>query len=155
MNKKQSDLVLIATKTGVLYGIYERLILVDSKKETLKTLDALTKLWLETRAKASIDRIFYARGPGSLSAIKLLHIFIQTLVVVSEIKAFAVDSFYFNKKGIIHAFGNQYFQKDEKGQIILAATATQVSDDDFVLPQALNPQDFNQSLEPLYVVPPV
>lgn len=147
--------MLVATKTGVLYGFYENLILVDSKKETLKTLDALTKLWLEAKAKVSVERIFYARGPGSLSAIKLLHIFIQTLVVVSEIRAFAVDSFYFNKKGIIHAFGNQYFQKDEKGQIALIVTTVQVGDDDFTLPQKLIPQDFNQPLEPLYVVPPV
>ncbi|RDU64988.1 hypothetical protein CQA53_07030 [Helicobacter didelphidarum] len=56
-----------------------------------------------------ISGIYYARGVGSLSAIKLTHIFLQTLYIVKKIPLYAINSFYFSNYNEIKAFGNLSF----------------------------------------------
>lgn len=147
------SLVLITDKSGLLYGIYKDNRLIKSAKEEAKTLDGLTTLWYHLKQQYSIKKIYYARGPGSLSAIKLLHIFVHTLHITSDIAIFATDSFYFNHASPIHAFGNQFFIKNQEG-IQLQSLQTPPNNANF-LPDCLNTQDFNQETIPLYIVPAV
>lgn len=150
----QASLVLITDTSGVLCGIYQDSCLIESKKYSLKTLDALISMWMEIGQDYKIDAIFYARGPGSLSALKLLHIFVHTLHIVSGIKIFAVDGFYFNQGKPIKAFGKQYFIKTPQGEMILNQLP-QADEANFSLPSVIKKEDFNQIVQPLYIVPPV
>lgn len=126
--------------------------------EEAKTLDALVRLWMSLQNRFLIESICYARGPGSLSALKLLHVFVHTLAIVRGVGVFAVDSFYFNNARPIHAFGNQFFIKEADG-IKIVARRDSANDgaecDGVTLPQELNLADFSQDSEPLYVLPPV
>ncbi len=145
--------MLVADKTGLLYGVYKNTEMLYCLKKELKTLDALSVMWDGVKRKHHIEQICYARGPGSLSAIKLVHIFVQTLHIVSGMKIFATDSFYFNQSAPIHAFGNQFFFK-EQGEIVLRTSQEEVRGV-LALPQSLRLEDFSQPTTPLYIVPPL
>lgn len=148
---KNNDLILISSVSPILYGIYENQALIHSSSSHQKTLDALTVL-VQVIEKWNIGRIFYANGPGSFTAIKLTHIFLQTLRIMRGIEIFCIDSFYFNANAPIRAFGNQYFVKEH--QIVLK-TLDDAPLSLFNLPQTLNVQDFGKECEPLYVLPAV
>ena len=154
---RETQLVLVPLRDGVLYGIYQDFYLVYANKVSQKTLDALIEIWNSVQQSYRIKSIFYARGPGSLSAIKLLHIFVHTLKIVSDLDVFACDSFYFNQSGAIFAFGNQYFIQSDDGVILESSEKIEKSllKNDFCLPDKLIPQDFDKETQPLYVVPPV
>ena len=139
----------------MLWGIYQDNRLMQQHCEEAKTLDALASLWASLQGRFSIENICYARGPGSLSALKLLYIFVHTLAVVRGVEVFAVDSFYFNHARPIHAFGNQFFIKESSGIKLEALPHLSIGDSEVALPQELNLAHFNQELEPLYVCPPV
>lgn len=148
-------LVLVPCKAGMLWGIYQDNRLVHHHCEEAKTLDALASLWASLQGRFSIENICYARGPGSLSALKLLHIFVHTLAVVRGVGVFAIDSFYFNHARPIHAFGNQFFIKESSGIKLEARPQLSIEASEVALPQELNLEHFNQEPEPLYVCPPV
>ncbi len=147
------DLLLIPLRNGIGYGIYKECNLYKQGLIEGKSLDTLIGLWIKIKEKYAINRIFYARGPGSLSALKLLHIFVHTLSITSGIKLFATDNFYFSEHPIL-AFGNQYFIKYD-GEIILKAFDVKIKDKIPNFPQKLNDKAFVDPLEPLYVLPAV
>ncbi len=89
------SLVIVPSAKGVRYGVYEDLQLLREDFLEGKTLDALTWLWFSLKQEFEVKNIFYARGPGSLSALKLLHIFVHTLALSRGVRLFAVDSFIF------------------------------------------------------------
>lgn len=150
--QESSDLVLFSTLSPILCGIYQNKKLIDSFQMQEKTLDALLKVFMLTK-KYEIKRVFYANGPGSFTAIKLTHIFLQTLQIVKGIELFCVDSFYFNQNSPIRAFGNQYFLKTAEG--ITLESFQEISCDGFALPQELRVQDFSSDCKPLYILPAV
>ncbi|RDU72864.1 hypothetical protein CQA66_02965 [Helicobacter aurati] len=99
----------------------------------------------------NITGIYYARGAGSLSAIKLTHIFLQTLHLTKHIPLYATNIFHFNTHNEIKAFGNQsFFYKD--GQIQLGQT--QNPQTNLILPTILDKKDFYEPCTPLYVSSP-
>lgn len=150
--QKSIDLLLLSTSAPLICGVYEDLELKESRKYECKTLDALTELF-SSLSEQKIRRIFYAKGPGSFTAIKLTHIFLQTLSIAKDVELYSTDAFYFNSNAPIKAFGNQYFFKED-GEIVLK-TLQQPVVCEFVLPQKIYQEDFSNNNEPLYVLPPV
>lgn len=148
----KNDLLLFSSLNPVLYGIYTQGRLIESFQCEDKTLNALIKVQ-EAIAAYGVKRVFYANGPGSFTAIKLTHIFLQTLHIVEGIELFCVDSFFFNSNAPIKAFGNRYFQK-KQGQIVLESFEKQ-PESVFALPKILNEEAFGSHCEPLYVLPAV
>lgn len=149
--QQSNDLVLVSCSSPILYGIYKNAKLVQSFQTSQKALNALSEIQAIIKSYA-IKRIFYARGPGSFTAIKLTHLFLQTLQTVEGIELFCTDSFYFNANSPIKAFGNQYFIKKEE---ILLKKFEVLPTCEFVLPQMLFEEDFQAECEPLYVLPAV
>lgn len=148
--QKSNDLVLLSSLSPILCGIYQDGRLIDSLQTQEKTLDALLKVFALIK-KYKIKRVFYANGPGSFTAIKLTHIFLQTLQIVEGIELFCVDSFYFNANSPIKAFGNQYFLKTKEGIVLQSFQKDPCSV--FALPKELKTQDFSLDCKPLYVLP--
>ena len=93
--------------------------------------------------------IYYARGAGSLSALKLTHIFLQTLSIARGLPLHATNIFYFHKSNEIKAFGNQSFFY-LNGELSLKASQNPAIEAP-CLPEILKPWEFNEPLEPLYV----
>lgn len=111
-----------------------------------------------------LHSIYYSRGVGSLSAIKLTHIFLHTLALSVEVKIFATNSFYFSKNNEIKAFANMSFFLDATKHLMLtddnalkyirlAKSSTQSLK--LHLPYKLIHDDFLESCTPLYVTPAV
>lgn len=150
--QKSNDLVLLSSLSPILYGIYRDGKLVASFQTQEKTLDALLKVFAIIK-EYGVKRVFYANGPGSFTAIKLTHIFLQTLQIAEGIELFCVDSFYFNANSPIKAFGNQYFFKTKEG--IVLQSLQEIPRDAFMLPKELRIRDFSLNCQPLYVLPAV
>lgn len=148
--QKSNDLLLLSSLSPILYGIYSDGKLISSFQTQEKTLDALLKVFALIKEN-KIKRVFYANGPGSFTAIKLTHIFLQTLQIIEGIELFCVDSFYFNANAPIRAFGNQYFLKTQEGIVLQSFQEDPYSV--FMLPKELRVQDFSLECEPLYVLP--
>ena len=116
-----------------------------------------------------LNAIYYSRGVGSLSAIKLTHVFLHTLSLSSEIKLYATNSFYFSQANEIKAFANMsfYLKPDSKHIVITDSNAKEyihiapssINDNldlsTLFLPYRLIHNDFLESCTPLYVTPAV
>ena len=106
------EIVLVCINSPLYYGVYkDREIVYQAKKEG-KTLDALHAMQCELKAKHIKPKtVYYARGPGNLSALKLAHTFLHTLEVVEGVELRACDSFDLLGEVAIFAFGKRYFIK--------------------------------------------
>lgn len=140
----------------LLAGVYDLHQPLLQKSWTLNghSSSALNTLFEEIlSADFELDSIFYARGPGRFSALKMTHIFLHTLCLVKSYKLFSVSSFYFNSAAPIHAFANKYFIQENQG-IALKDFSIKITQE-FVLPEVLNIDDFDTQNKPLYILPPV
>lgn len=106
------EIALVCINSPLYYGVYkDRNLIYEAKKEG-KTLDALHAMQCELKAKHITPKaVYYARGPGNLSALKLAHTFLHTLEVVEGIELRACDSFDLLGEVAIFAFGKRYFIK--------------------------------------------
>ena len=93
-----------------------------------------------------LSAIYYSRGVGSLSAIKLTHVFLHTLSLSSDIKIYATNSFYFAQTNEIKAFANMsfYLKPDSKHIVI---TDSNVKDYIHIAPSNINASNINDSLD--------
>ena len=93
-----------------------------------------------------LNAIYYSRGVGSLSAIKLTHVFLHTLALSSDIKIYATNSFYFSQANEIKAFANMsfYLKPDSKHVVI---TDSNVKDYIHIAPSNINASNINDSLD--------
>lgn len=154
---KKVDLILIGVNSPTLCGIYENFQLQKSFFSIQRTGDALLEVFtsvFEYLQDKSIRAIFYARGPGSFTSLKLTHIFLQTLQLHRGFELYSTDSFYFNQNAPIKAFGNKFFLKNSSGEIEIEESRHHL-DQEFCLPKILIPDDFHLHNAPLYILPPL
>lgn len=153
MQLQKCDIVLISVSSPILLGIYIDNKLCKKIEMFGKTSDVLPELFCKIMCEYSIDRIFYANGPGNFSALKLTHIFLQTLNILNNIELFCVDSFYFTKDDFIEAYGKIYFFKENND---IKITKLEVKKSAvFELPYIIDSTRFSNSCFPLYVLPAV
>ncbi|MDO7253303.1 tRNA threonylcarbamoyladenosine biosynthesis protein TsaB [Helicobacter cappadocius] len=156
---KKADLILIGVSSPMICGVYENFHLKKSFSSTARSADAILEVfnlafeYLEI-FNMELRSIFYAKGPGSFTSLKLVHIFLQTLCLDRNIKLYSVDSFYFNHKSPIKAFGNKYFIKNTSDDIHVQETDEKI-DNVFSLPFILEPKHFDTQNIPLYILPPL
>lgn len=106
------EIVLVCINSPLYYGVYKDRKLIYEAKKKGKTLDALHAIQCELKAKHITPKaVYYARGPGNLSALKLAHTFLHTLEVVEGVELKACDSFDLLGEVAIFAFGKRYFIK--------------------------------------------
>lgn len=154
---KKLDLVLIGVNSPTLCGVYENFQLQKSFFSIQRTGDALLEVFTsvsEYLQDKPIRAIFYARGPGSFTSLKLTHIFLQTLQLHKGFELYSTDSFYFNENAPIKAFGNKFFLKNPSGEIEIEQSHQHL-EKEFFLPQTLMPDDFDSHNVPLYILPPL
>lgn len=156
-DEKKIDLVLIGVNSPTLCGVYENLQLQKSFSSSQRTGDALLEVFasvFEYLQDKSIRAIFYARGPGSFTSLKLTHIFLQTLQLHRGFELYSTDSFYFNENTPIKAFGNKFFLKNSSEEIEIEESYEPLQKE-FFLPKVLIPDDFDSRNTPLYILPPL
>ncbi len=148
MHKRDVDLVVLALSSPIKLGIYEDKKLIDSITTDEKSSEILPSLYESLEKKYRINRLFYAKGPGSFMAIKVAYIFLKSLSILKNIPLFATDAFYFNKNQPIKAVGKLYFVKTTQG--IETKKFDDVIISDFNLPDFLNYNDFDIKTAPEY-----
>ncbi len=118
--------------------------------------------------------IYYANGPGNFSAIKLTHIFLQTLQIslnalsthesntaksnhTNPIRLFCTDAFHFSDSEFINAYGKIHFYKADsaQGKEICTTTLESKRANSFSLPKTLDTSIFSDECAPLYILPAV
>ena len=189
MDKSAKDLVLISVNNTTKLGIYSKDSLesaiclngmvshtlpflfeyIFSDKgniampNTITTKHSMTHISDSLESISHINSICYARGVGSLSAIKLTHIFLHTLCKSKKIPLFAKNSFYFTTGNEIKAFANKSFflqsrdmaiSDDMADKYILIAQSINPAES-LELPAILKHGDFDETCTPLYVTPPL
>ncbi len=114
------EVMLMCINSPLYYAVYKDRKLAFDAKIDGKTLDALYQMQCGLKQKnIEIKTIYYARGPGNLSALKLTHTFLHTLAVVENVELKACDSFDLLcnslEEGLgevaIFAYGKRYFIK--------------------------------------------
>lgn len=153
MPNKCCDIVLISVDSNILLGVYKDFHIIESYEKNGKTSDILPQLFCYIAEKYKIENIYYANGPGNFSAIKLTHVFLQTLKIIENFGLYCIDSFYFTKDRFINAYGGIYFFKEEG--LINTKKLDEKIETKFSLPRFINKNDFKEDCMPLYILPAV
>jgi tRNA A37 threonylcarbamoyladenosine modification protein TsaB len=133
--------------------VYKDNKLIKSYVKDEQTSEILPIIFKNIMEKFTLDKLFFARGPGSFMAIKVTYIFLRTLSIAKNLKLFATDGFYFNQNNPIKAMGKLYFVKKENKIETKVFNDTKIVE--FNLPKELHVEDFTQKVEPLYILPAV
>ncbi len=113
--------MLISLGEGVLLGVYQNNSLKASYTSKAKTSEALVEVFLQLfkdfknlyPASPVIKGVYYAKGPGSFTSLKLTHIFLHTLASIYDFELYSTTGFDFNDNTPILAYANQYFVSKE------------------------------------------
>ncbi len=145
---KKVDVVLVALSSPIIIGIYEQNMLVKTIKSDKKSSDVLASIYKEIFENYSVDKLFYANGPGSFMAIKIAYIFLKSISILKDIPLFATNAFYFNENQPIKAIGKLYFvnisSKIKTQKLEIAPTM------EFKLPNMLDYSEFSTNTTPIY-----
>ena len=147
---KNVDVLLIALSSPIQIGVYENQKLIEKLESSEKSSDVLPLLYKDILERYSVQKLFYANGPGSFMAIKVAYIFLKSISIIKKIPLFATDAFYFNKNQPIKAIGKLCFVK------IASEIKTQkletVPEGSFELPVELDYSEFTTNTTPLYMI---
>lgn len=149
----QIDILLLSVDSPISLGIYYDKRLIKSMQQEGKIGDILPLIFREILRDYEIRNIFYANGPGNFSAIKLTHIFLQTLAITRGVGLFCADCFNFTNEKFVNAYGKIHFIK-ENDEIKSLALDSRIKNT-FILPSVIDEGIFSKKCEPLYILPAV
>ncbi len=151
--RKNAELLLLSLSSPLKIGIYTDGKLQKSIEDSGMCSDRLAPLYADIIQEWDVQKIYYAKGPGSFMAIKLTYVFLRALQIAKDIEIYASDAFAFNGNTPIKAHGKFYFVKKN------ATIALQKFEEDiaasFTLPKVLDYSLFDSDIEPLYILPAV
>lgn len=147
---KKVDIVLITLTSPIKIGIYEDKKLLETIESSGKSSDVLPTIFQDLMKKYTIEKLFYANGPGSFMAIKVAYIFLKSLSILKDIPLFATDAFYFNNNEPIKAIGKLHFVK--VASEIKTQKLETVPEVNFTLPDVLDYNEFSKNTTPLYMI---
>jgi len=147
---KSVDVVCITLSSPVLIGIYEDKQLIKTISSEEKTSDVLPKIFEDILKEYDIERLFYAKGPGSFMAIKITYLFLKSLSILKNIPLFATDAFYFNNNQPIKAIGKLFFVKISSN--IETQKLEKAPTSKFELKDVLEYDEFDENTTPLYAI---
>jgi tRNA A37 threonylcarbamoyladenosine modification protein TsaB len=136
-----------------MVGCYENGVLIESIIQEGKTSDILLPILEKLLKKYDIERIIYARGPGSYMAIKITYVILKTIETIKGIELVGCSGFELNENKPIKAIGSLYFIK-EKETIITKKLDTPV-ENEFKLVDTLEHLKVDGEATPDYIIPAV
>ncbi|WP_162971219.1 tRNA threonylcarbamoyladenosine biosynthesis protein TsaB [Helicobacter pylori] len=154
------DLVLISLGEGVLLGVYQNNFLCTSYTSKSKTSEALVEVFsqlfkdFKNPTLPAIKGVYYAKGPGSFTSLKLTHVFLHTLALIHNFELYSTTGFDFNDNTPILAYANKYFVSKET-ESLTDFKDLKIAPKDFKLPSFLEKDKFTQLNMPFYILPPI
>ncbi|MCQ2851389.1 tRNA threonylcarbamoyladenosine biosynthesis protein TsaB [Helicobacter pylori] len=154
------DLALISLGEGVLLGVYQNNFLCASYTFKSKTSEALVEVFsqlfkdFKNSNLPAIKGVYYAKGPGSFTSLKLTHVFLHTLALIHDFELYSTTGFDFNDNTPILAYANKYFVSKER-ESLTDFKDLKITPKDFKLPSFLEKDKFTQLNTPFYILPPI
>ncbi|GAA7428895.1 tRNA (adenosine(37)-N6)-threonylcarbamoyltransferase complex dimerization subunit type 1 TsaB [Helicobacter pylori] len=154
------DLVLISLGDEVSLGVYQNNFLCASYTSKSKTSEALVEVFsqlfedFKNPTLPAIKGVYYAKGPGSFTSLKLTHVFLHTLALIYNFELYSTTGFDFNGNTPILAYANKYFVSKETGSLT-DFKDLRIVPKDFILPPFLEKGKFTQLNTPFYILPPI
>ncbi|MCQ2681980.1 tRNA threonylcarbamoyladenosine biosynthesis protein TsaB [Helicobacter pylori] len=154
------DLALISLGDGVLLGVYQNNFLYASYTSKSKTSEALVEVFsqlfkdFKNPNLLAIKGVYYAKGPGSFTSLKLTHVFLHTLALIHNFELYSTTGFDFNDNTPILAYANKYFVSKER-ESLTDFKDLKIAPKDFMLPSFLEKDKFTQLNTPFYILPPI
>ncbi|WP_181356951.1 tRNA threonylcarbamoyladenosine biosynthesis protein TsaB [Helicobacter pylori] len=154
------DLVLISLGDGVSLGVYQNNFLCTSYTSKSKTSEALVGVFsqlfkdFKNPTLPAIKGVYYAKGPGSFTSLKLTHVFLHTLALIHDFELYSTIGFDFNDNTPILAYANKYFVSQER-ESLTDFKDLKIAPKDFKLPSFLEKDKFTQFNTPFYILPPI
>ncbi len=154
------DLALISLGGGVLLGVYQNNFLCTSYTSKSKTSEALVEVFsqlfkdFKNPTLPAIKGVYYAKGPGSFTSLKLTHVFLHTLALIHDFKLYSTTGFDFNDNTPILAYANKYFVSKER-ESLSDFKDLKIAPKDFMLPPFLEKDKFTQLNTPFYILSPI
>ncbi|GAA8740019.1 tRNA (adenosine(37)-N6)-threonylcarbamoyltransferase complex dimerization subunit type 1 TsaB [Helicobacter pylori] len=154
------DLALISLGEGVLLGVYQDNFLCTSYTSKSKTSEALVEVFsqlfkdFKNPILPAIKGVYYAKGPGSFTSLKLTHVFLHTLALIHDFELYSTTGFDFNDNTPILAYANKYFVSKET-ESLSDFKDLKIVPKDFMLPPFLEKDKFTQLNTPFYILSPI
>ncbi|PDW31947.1 hypothetical protein BB452_02405 [Helicobacter pylori] len=154
------DLALISLGEGVLLGVYQNNFLCASYTSKSKTSESLVEVFsqlfkdFKNPTLPVIKGVYYAKGPGSFTSLKLTHVFLHTLALIHDFELYSTTGFDFNDNTPILAYANKYFVSQER-ESLTDFKDLKIAPKDFKLPSFLEKDKFTQLNTPFYILPPI
>ncbi|GAA8555860.1 tRNA (adenosine(37)-N6)-threonylcarbamoyltransferase complex dimerization subunit type 1 TsaB [Helicobacter pylori] len=154
------DLALISLGEGVLLGVYQNNFLCASYTSRSKTSEALVEVFsqlfkdFKNPNLPAVKGVYYAKGPGSFTSLKLTHVFLHTLALIHDFELYSTTGFDFNDNTPILAYANKYFVSQER-ESLTDFKDLKIAPKDFKLPSFLEKDKFTQLNTPFYILPPI
>ena len=145
--------MVVALASPLHVGVYRHGNLIEQHQSMEHTSDALPVILKTFLDGYTIERLLFARGPGSFMSIKISYIFLKTLSITLGIPLLASDGFAFNEGRPIKALAQRYFVKE--GSTITTRQYDEAIEQHFALPMLLDETHFSEQSEPLYMLPAV
>lgn len=142
------EAVVIALSSPVLVGVYENGLLIEAISTEAMSSDALPEIFDTLLKRYPLERLVYAKGPGSFMGIKVTYLFLQTVSIVQKIPLLATDAFFFNENHPIKAVGKLYFVKNSNTISMVPLENPLLKG--FELPQTINSKIFDTDTAPYY-----
>ena len=149
----EAELLVLGVTSPLRVGVYVDGRLAESFERTEKTSKALPPILHDLRYRYDLKALYYAKGPGSFMAIKVVYVMLKTFSVALDLPLYAADAFAFNGNRPVKAVGRSCFVK--KGDDIMIEKNCDTPDGRFELPERLDAVAFSEASEPLYVLPAV
>ncbi len=154
------DLALISLGEGVSLGVYQNNFLCASYTSKSKTSEALVEVFsqlfkdFKNPNLPAVKGVYYAKGPGSFTSLKLTHVFLHTLALIHDFELYSTTGFDFNDNTPILAYANKYFVSKER-ESLTDFKDLKIAPKDFMLPPFLEKDKFTQLNTPFYILPPI
>ncbi|MCQ2920457.1 tRNA threonylcarbamoyladenosine biosynthesis protein TsaB [Helicobacter pylori] len=154
------DLAIISLGEGVLLGVYQNNFLCVSYASKSKTSEALVEVFsqlfkdFKNPILPVVKGVYYAKGPGSFTSLKLTHVFLHTLALIHGFELYSTTGFDFNNNTPILAYANKYFVSKER-ESLTDFKDLKIAPKDFKLPSFLEKDKFTQLNTPFYILPPI
>ncbi|MCK9373107.1 MAG: hypothetical protein M0P91_07900 [Sulfuricurvum sp.] len=142
------EAVVIALSSPVLVGVYENGELIEEISTEAMSSDALPEIFDTLLKKYHVERLVYAKGPGSFMGIKVTYLFLQTVSIVKKIPLLATDAFFFNENHPIKAVGKLYFVKNSNTISMVPLENPLLKG--FTLPRTISSKNFDTDNAPYY-----
>ncbi|RKV12498.1 hypothetical protein DDP46_05155 [Helicobacter pylori] len=140
--------------------MYQNNFLCASYTSKSKTSEALVEVFsqlfkdLKNSNLPAIKGVYYAKGPGSFTSLKLTHVFLHTLALIHDFELYSTTGFDFNDNTPILAYANKYFVSQER-ESLTDFKDLKIAPKDFKLPSFLEKDKFTQLNTPFYILPPI